>query len=224
MQHFVPLNSNIDEYRLAVAEQIEHFKSATIVQRLMAGDIEMSHYHAILTTIFHQTYSSPYTFALAAANCSWQHGDIKEYLLVHAEEERIHWRWVLDDLKNTNYQGPDPRTHFPHATTEAYISFNQRIANVMPIARLAIACVLEGIGGQLGSNYGRKLVQTLNLTIEQTSFFLSHGETDKHHMQELDDVIAKSNLTPEEWGWMTHSAKVAGQLYRNMYSHEAFQK
>ena len=93
----------------------------------------------------------------------------------------------------------------------------------MPIARLAIACVLEGIGGQLGSAYGEKLVKTLNLTKEQTSFFLSHGETDKHHMQELNDLISVCELSTEEWGWMTHAATVAGQLYRNMYSHEAFQ-
>jgi len=222
MKH-ITLNATIDDFRHAVNGQIEHFKNAILIQRLMDGKVEMRHYHAILTTIFHQTQSSPYTFSQAAANCSWQHGEIKEYLLVHAEEERTHWRWVLDDLKNTYYQGPDPRTHFPHSTAEAYISFNHKIAHVMPIARLAIACVLEGIGGQLGSYYGKKLVQTLNLSIEQTSFFLSHGETDKHHMQELDDVIAKSNLTPEEMGWMTHCANVAGQLYYNMYNHEAFQ-
>ena len=127
-----------------------------------------------------------------------------------------------DDLKNSNYKGDDPRLFFPHPSTEAYISFNERVAKRMPIARLAIACVLEGIGGQLGNSYGKKLVQILGLTKEQTSFFLSHGETDKHHMHELAEVINGSELSPEEWGWMTQAATVAGQLYSNMYSHEGF--
>jgi hypothetical protein len=39
-----------------------------------------------------------HTFARAAVNCDWRHELAKEYLLRHAEEERTHWRWVLDDL------------------------------------------------------------------------------------------------------------------------------
>lgn len=222
MSTHVKINANAEKFHIAVATQITNFKQAVLIQRLMSGEVTMENYHTILTTIFHQTYSSPYTFAEAAANCSWHHSKAKEYLLTHAEEERTHWRWVLDDLKNSNYKGDDPRLFFPHPSTEAYISFNERVAKRMPIARLAIACVLEGIGGQLGNTYGKKIVQILGLTKEQTSFFLSHGETDKHHMHELAEVINGSELSPEEWGWMTQAATVAGQLYSNMYSHEGF--
>ena len=222
MSTHVKINANAEKFHIAVATQITNFKQAVLIQRLMSGEVTMENYHTILTTIFHQTYSSPYTFAEAAANCSWHHSKAKEYLLTHAEEERTHWRWVLDDLKNSHYKGDDPRLFFPHPSTEAYISFNERVAKRMPIARLAIACVLEGIGGQLGNSYGKKLVQILGLTKEQTSFFLSHGETDKHHMHELAEVINGSELSPEEWGWMTQAATVAGQLYSNMYSHEGF--
>jgi len=211
-----------DDFNAAVATQIAAFPAARLVRRVADGSVTLAHYHGILTTLFHQTYSSPYTFAKAAAHCGWQHAAAKEYLLSHAEEERTHWRWVLEDLAATGYQGPDPRQLFPHPTCEAYISFNEKVAERMPLARLAIASVLEGIGAEFGGSYGRQLLARLGLRREQASFFLSHGETDQVHARELAEVIAASALSPEEWGWMVHAANVAGQFYRAMYDHEAF--
>ncbi len=213
---------SIEAFDKTVAAQIAAFESARLMKRVAAGTVTMSHYHAILTTLFHQTYSSPYTFAKAAANCSWRHEKIKEYLLQHAEEERTHWRWVLNDLSNTGYEGDDPRTTFPHPTCEAYISFNERIAEHMPIARLAIAAVLEGIGARFGDAYGRRMVEALEITAGQASFFLGHGETDIAHSKELIETIHASEITPEEWRWMTHGARIAGIFYRAMYDQEVF--
>lgn len=209
-------------FRDTVGDHVAAFKAAGLVKRVERDDVSLTHYHAILTTLFHQTRSSPFTFAEAAANCDWRHEAAKEYLLQHAEEERTHWRWVLNDLRNSGYDGPDPRSLFPHPTCEAYISFNERVAKRMPVARLAIACVLEGIGAAFGEQYGRRLLQSLKLRPDQGSFFLSHGETDKQHIEEVWEVIARCDLRPEEWSWMNHAAAVAGHLYCAMYSHEAF--
>jgi len=85
-------------FETSVVAAIEAFPSARLLQLVNAGRADMRHYHAILSTLFHQTYSGPYTFARAAVNCDWRHELAKEYLLRHAEEERTHWRWVLDDL------------------------------------------------------------------------------------------------------------------------------
>jgi hypothetical protein len=216
------MGASASDFHREVTAAIAAFPSAKLVQRVADGSVCLAHYHAILTTLFHQTYSSPYTFAKAAANCPWAHEGAKEYLLRHAEEERSHWRWVLDDLKATAYAGPDPRQQFPHPNCEAYISFNERIAEHMPIARLAIASVLEGIGAAFGSSYGRQLLQRLALKPGQATFFLSHGETDTVHSREIADVIGQSELTSQEWGWMVHAACVAGHFYRAMYDHEAF--
>jgi hypothetical protein len=96
------------------------------------------------------------------------------------------------------------------------------VATKAPIARLAIACVLEGIGGRYGSWYGQRLAEALHLRKEQVTFYLNHGDTDKVHRDELNGVISTCNLTPEEWAWMAHAAAMAGRLYRAMYDHDAF--
>lgn len=219
----VKVDSDAPTFWRQVEIQIAAFPSAKFVQRVSVGQVTLAHYHAILETVFHQTQAGPYSFAKAAVNCSWQHGHAKEYLLRHAEEERMHWRWVLDDLRNTGYCGASPTTQFPHASCEAFISYQSRIAEQMPVGRLAVAAVLEGIGAAFGSTRTRRLLQLLDIAPTQATFFLSHGETDKTHTLALQEAIAGCKLSVRDWGWMTHSARVAGQFYRAMYDHEAFQ-
>lgn len=209
-------------FEQTVAEQIDRFQSARLIQRTSNGAVTNQHYHAILRTLFHQSYTGPYNLALAAVRCSWRHGPAKEYLLRHAEEESSHWRWIIDDLRASGDEGPDPRDEFPHPTCEAYISFAERVSEQAPYARLATARVLEGIAAVCGGVYGRKLVSTLGLRKEQVTFFLNHAETDLKHVPEIEQTIQACDLSEEEWRWMIHTAKVAGQFYRAMYDHEAF--
>jgi Iron-containing redox enzyme len=210
------------DFERSVAAAIQIFPTGRLLRLAETGQVELRHYHAILCTLFHQTYSGPYTFARAAVNCDWRHAVAKEYLLRHAEEERTHWRWVLDDLRATGYVGPDLRREPPHWSTQAYLGLNYYIAQEVPIARLAIAAVLEGIGAAHGGTYGKKLLQALNLQKSQASFFLSHAETDVVHTAELSEIIAASDLTGDEWRWMNHAAEAAGRFYRGMYDHEGF--
>jgi hypothetical protein len=215
--------SPLADFNAAVAAGIEAFPTARLMKRVDAGHVEMRHYHAIVTTLFHQTYSSPYTFARAGVNCKWQHEAAKEYLIRHAEEERTHWRWVLDDLQATGYAGISPRDEPPHYSAQAFLGLNYYIAEEFPIARLAIAAVLEGIGAAHGGTYGAKILRALQLQKQQASFFLSHAQTDLVHTAELNEIIAASELTSEEWRWMNHAALTAGRFYRAMYDHEAFE-
>ncbi|WP_347259322.1 iron-containing redox enzyme family protein [Rudaea sp.] len=218
----MPTADSLSKFDAIVASQIERFPSAKLVRRVQDGNITLAHYHALLTTIFHQTYSGPYTFARAGVNCAWHHEAAKEYLIRHAEEERTHWRWVLDDLRATGYAGPSPRDLPPHPACMAYIGLNEFVADRFPVARLAIASVLEGIGATHGGTYGRQLLGALKLTKDQASFFLSHAETDKTHTVELREVIAQCHLDAEEWQWMNYAAETAGMFYRGMYDHEGY--
>jgi Iron-containing redox enzyme len=225
MSTAVRLNASPDPIQIfnaIVEEQVASFPSARLPRLVDRDKLSINHYHTLLTTLFHQTYSSPYTFARAAVNCAWTHAPAKEYLLQHAEEERSHWRWVLDDLAATGYEGPDPRSLPPHPSCQAYIGLTYYISEQVPVARLATASVLEGIGARHGGSYGARLLRALDLKSSQATFLLSHGETDKKHSMELRNVIAECHLAAEEWTWMNHAAKTAGLFYRGMYDHEAY--
>jgi hypothetical protein len=212
----------MDRLELEVGRQIAQFEQAALLRHVRAGTVRLEHYHAILTTVFHQTRDGPYAFALAAAHCSWRHVAAKEYLLQHAEEERTHWRWVLDDLASTGYRGPDCVTLPIHPTTERYLGFLRDISEHTPLGRLAAAAVLEGIGATFGGQYGRRLLTLLGLEPTQATFFTSHGETDKVHTEELWQILRACELDSSEWLELEAAARLTGTYYRAMYDHEAF--
>ena len=209
--------SDRETFRKAVAEGVSGFPDNAICRALDDGTIEMADYHRLLSTLFQQTYEGPGTFALAGFSCPHRFERARQFLVHHAEEEQDHWRWVVNDLKRTGYAGPDPRETYPCPDTQAYVAFNVYTATRHPVARLAIAAVLEGIGGRWGTPYGRKLIEQLGLARTQASFILSHGELDKGHVEEVFEVIDTCELTTDEWGWMAHAARTAGVLYRRMY-------
>ncbi len=213
----------LDALKITLSTAVERFPHNLVCRHLDEGTLTLAHYRTLLITIFHQAYCGPYTFARAGVNCSWKYAAAKEYLIQHAEEERIHWRWILDDLRVIGYDGPDLRQSPPHPTTQAYIGFNYYIAEEVPVARLAIALVLETIGAMVAGTYGRKLLATLNLQRSQATFFLNHADTDKKHIRDLASVIESCELTDEDWCWMIHAAKTAGEFYRAMYDHAGYQ-
>jgi hypothetical protein len=200
-----------------VGRAVERFKDNLVCRRCDDGSLEMKNYHAILRMLFHQTYEVPSTFALAGANCPGHLQSAKYYLLSHADEEKAHWEWMLHDLKTTDYKGPDLRSLLPQPACQAYIAFNYYTAMRTPVARLAIATVLEGIGAAHGKTYGKRLCELLKLSSDQVTFFLRHGETDRSHIVDLWKTIDSCELSHEDWKWMCHAASMASIYYRAMY-------
>ena len=129
----------------AVETAIAAFPGNRFAGLIDAGQLTMPHYHRLLLMIFHQTFRAPQSFALAGAMMHGRQLEARNYLIAHAAEEHTHWQWALNDLDKTGYTGPDPRAAPPPPACAAYIAFNYYIALQHPIARLAIAAVLDHI-------------------------------------------------------------------------------
>lgn len=155
---------------------------------------------------------------MAGAMSSLTSPAVRTYLMHHAEEEMMHWQWIIDDLNSTGFKGPDPRTQHPNWSAQAYLSYGVYLALFNPVGRLAMAQVLEGISGGFGTTYGMKALQSLKITKDQAKFFLVHGELDQGHSAEIDDVLKNENLSPEQWADMEHVARTTSRLYRNIYN------
>lgn len=209
--------SDREQFLRIVQDAVDRFPANGMCRKLDSDQLTMADYHAILLMIFHQTYEGPSTFALAGAHCAPRLHEVRDYLLHHADEEKSHWEWVINDLRNTGYDGPDPRTLFAQPACQAYVAFNVYTAIRMPVARLAIAATLESIGATNGKRYAQKLCQHLGLKAQQATFFYGHGDTDIGHTAEILALLERQNLTPADWDWMCHAARTAGQLYTAMY-------
>lgn len=210
--------SDLKTFKTIVDDSVKAFPSNNMCKMVDNGNMTMDYYHKILLMIFHQTFQGPSTFALAGAHCPLELHEARDYLLHHADEEKNHWEWVINDLNHTGYTGPDPRESFPSPACQAYVAFNFYIAMKHPLSRLAIAAVLESIGANHSKKYAQKIVKTLDLSDNQASFFYGHGDTDIGHTEDIFKVLNKCNLSKRDWKWMNHSASTAFQLYNNMYN------
>ena len=210
--------SKSEQLRQTVAQAIAEFEKNTAFAAVERGEFTRQDYQQLLLHLFYQTYEGPSSFALAGVNCALQNKAASEYLLAHAEEENLHYRWVIDDLKSVGYTGPSPVDLTPPPDTLAYVSFNFYIAQRQPLARFAIATVLEGIAAELGAHYGQKMMACADLKPENCTFFTSHSVLDVSHCDDLWKVIETFQLSDTEWAWMELAAQTAGKLYAAIYN------
>ena len=211
--------SSYEGYVASVNSAVKSFLDGNLItEALEKGEFAMANYHALLRTIFHQVYFSSTSFSLGGAMSSRLSEPVRAYLMHHAEEEKDHWRWILNDLKATGYSGPDPVREFPNWAAQAYLSYGVFLALFNPFGRLAMAQVLEGISGTFGTKYGMRAAEILKLNKDQMQFFLAHGELDQGHSAEIADVIARESLTPAQWAELGHVAETTAHLYRQLYN------
>jgi hypothetical protein len=211
-------SSSREEFERILHASVESFSDNLLCRKMDRGELTIADYHAFLNMIFHQTFTGPATFAMAAANCDARYYQIRDYLIEHAEEEKSHWQWVIEDLRNTGFNGPDPRGVFPPPECQSYVAFNTYMSVKMPVARLGIAAVLEGIGAANGKKYAEKICKLLKLTPSQVKFIFGHGDTDVGHTADIIRVLSEAELTGYEWAWQCHAARSASRLYKQMYN------
>ena len=62
-------------------------------------------------------------------------------------------------------------------------------------------------------------LNNFQLTKDQMSFFILHGELDKGHSHDILDVLENASLTPYEWAWCEYAAECTMNLYKALYNH-----
>jgi hypothetical protein len=211
------MSANLEGLLAARDAAIHAFDDNLFFRRLREGSSSREVFADLVEQFYHQTLQSSSSFALAGARCPISQTEAKEYLFAHAEEEKTHWRWTLDDL---GALGRDPAAvtrSYPLPATTAYIAFNFHTAETAPVCRLALALVLEGIAAHYGPPIGRLLVEKLGVTRSQMTFVSSHSTTDAHHSVELADLFGRLKLSGEEWAMAAYCAQAAGYLYGQIY-------
>jgi hypothetical protein len=215
--------SSFEQFNASCEKLITDFQIGNpILDLIKENKLTVAHYHSLLNVIFHQVYiAGSTTLALAGSMVEPHRFAIREFLFHHAEEEQNHWKWIIQDLRNTGFTGPDPRAQHPPFVTEAYRSFAMHFALKYPLESIAICYMLESLSSKLGVKYGMQAAIQLGLQREQMSFFLLHGELDQGHETEILDALLAANLTSEQWSVAEHAAKCTAHFYKEMYVYAA---
>lgn len=214
-------SENLSVLKTIVETAVRNFSENALLSLLNEQKPKLDHYHQILLSLAPQVYNSSSTFSLAAVRTPPQFEKIRLYLMAHADEEKTHYTWVINDLKNTGYSGPHPLKKMPTLSCLNYISLNWYVAEQYPLARLGIAAVLESIGASLGKGTFLKVVEVLKLQPNQVTFFHGHGDTDVGHIADIFKVLAESPLSDDDWKQICYFATMAGEIYKSIYEEVA---
>lgn len=205
-----------EDFARAVADAVAAFPDNRLCRCIDRGEVKIGDYHAYLTMIFPQVFHTPAMLGMAASLCDGRNLAIRDEFLARASDERTHWERVLDDLRNTGYEGPDPRGCLPHPECQMSISFLAFLAAKVPVACLGVSATLEGIRAAHGIGYTRQLQSSLQLQPSQLTFLTAQAGKGARSKPDLIHLLDEAVVTDYEWAWLGQAARLAGRLYKGM--------
>ena len=82
-----------------------------------------------------------------------------------------------------------------------------------PFGLIGAMWIIEGLGAQKASDWGRQVLKQLDLPEDAARFLLYHGENDEDHMEEFQDMLAMMPLDEALEERIVTCAEVTGRLY-----------
>jgi pyrroloquinoline quinone (PQQ) biosynthesis protein C len=188
-----------------------------LVRKALAGSADGATYARYLTNAFHYAGHSPKVMAIAAARCLDTHPELAAYLLHHADEERGHDRWALEDLRDLGVDEAAVRAAAPVPSCSAMIGFVHYVAGVAnPVGLFGWMYVLEAVGEDLGTALAEKLKRAMPSGLRHR-FVAGHGLADVGHTHEIAEQIEKHVLSDADRRDVDRVADVVAELYVRMF-------
>ena len=137
------------------------------------------------------------------------------YLAEHAEEERHHDEWLLEDLELIGVEADAVLKRVPSPTVARLVGAQYYwVLHYHPVALLGYLSLMEG---SPPSNWLiDRLIERSGFPREFFRTYALHGELDAHHLQELDDTIDSLPLEPEHEELLGLSAMSSAELLNRM--------
>lgn len=203
--------------RLAITwvDFAESLRQVPIVARIVAGRATLDDYRELLLNLRQQVMDGSRWISRAASSITTEHFELRSLFTRHAAEEHRDFLMIERDYAAV---GGDPQrmvTTAKNLGSEALSAWMFRCAErENPFALAGSMAIIEGLGSRIGREWGESLRRQLNLTREQVSFLLYHGEHDADHLAGLDRAISLLPLTPALVEDIVHTARVTARLYR----------
>jgi len=119
---------------------------------------------------------------------------LAEYLEHHAEEERGHDEWLVEDLEVLGVSRQEVMERLPSTAAAALVgSFYYWMRHVHPVALLSYLAVLEGNPPVVEELEKSRAIA--GLPEESFRTLLRHARLDPHHRDDLNDLIDRLPLT-----------------------------
>ena len=185
-----------------------------IIDRINRDRLRLEDYLALLYNMRQQVVEGSRWIGRAASSLDMNAFELRSIFQKHVVEEHRDFRMLEQNFASC---GGDPgkiRSGEKNIGSEALSAWMfQRASRENPLDLLGAMFIIEGLGTRMGGGWARKIRDQLNLTDDQVSFLLYHGEHDEDHLEQLETALGSNLITPEVAAAIVKTAKVTARLY-----------
>lgn len=200
--------------RATVDAQWALIQQGVFWRRVMQQPVSRALYRDLMLQVYHYSRHNSMNQAVAAFVPAPE--GLLKFVYRHAAEELGHERMVIHDLKSIDLFNEADLDEAPLPATEALIGYLYYVAlRYGAVARLGYSFWAEGVYGHIQGPF-RKITGDLQLANQNITFFGSHAQADKAHIEQVEDALRRFALTQADQALVTKVAittlTLTGQL------------
>lgn len=208
------LQSTLRKLAIAWTEFEARLETVPVIRKLNRGQLTAGDYRAFLINLRQQVVEGACWISRAASNIGEDHFELRSALMGHAHTEHRDYALLEQDFVAAGGAIEDIRTAPKNIGSEALSAWMYHQASKPdPFALLGAMWIIEGLGAQKASDWGRAVLRQLDLPESAARFLLYHGENDGDHMAEFQSMLAMLPLDDDLEARLVRCAQVTGRLY-----------
>lgn len=203
----------IEALRKAWEPECGRLLEGPFFRRLRAGDLNLTHYTALLRETYYNTRENPNSFALMSWHLQGRKRELSKSIWRHCGAEFGHHELALEDLRALGEDASGIPEGRPLPTTEALIAFAVfQIQFRNPLAYFGYIYHLEMLPARIGPDVIADL-KAIGVPTAAMAFLTEHAHADTGHIRWMEDYLRVGVASPEDLEAVIHGAKSTCRLH-----------
>lgn len=208
------LRSTLRKLAIAWTAFEARLETVALIRKLNRGQLTLEDYQSFLINLRQQVVEGACWISRAASNISEPYFELRSVLIGHAATEHRDYHLLEQDFLASGGAIEEMRAAGKNIGSEALSAWMYHQAGQPdPFHLLGAMWIIEGLGAQKASDWGKAVLRQLDLPREAARFLLYHGENDGDHMQEFQAMLAMTPLDEALEARIVRCAEVTGRLY-----------
>ncbi len=197
--------------------EIQCFNASPAIKRLLAGELTVAHYQALLREIYFYSRESPQFFAMIPVHLRGAQREFTKQMLQHACSEAGHDHLALNDLRTLGVNVDLLPYERPLPETAALIGFSYYLIQyVNPVSYLGFVFHLEYLPTHFGEQYAHGLFSA-GIPPAALTFIGEHVEADVGHNLLMAEYVDNLLVTERDVEDTIYAMRVTSNLYAKVF-------
>jgi pyrroloquinoline quinone (PQQ) biosynthesis protein C len=210
-------SSKLTRIEAAWFAEVEQFNASPALRRLLAAELTVAHYQALLREIYFYSRESPQFFAMVPVHLRGERREFTKRMLQHACSEAGHDHLALNDLRALGVSVDKLPAERPLPETAALIGFSYYLIQYLnPVSYLGFVFHLEYLPTHFGEQYARGLLGA-GIPPAAMTFIGEHVEADVGHNRLMADYVDNLLVTERDVEDTIYAMRVTSNLYARVF-------